>query len=100
MQREELPDLVTVGSSFELRVIGIPEQDASRAVSRVFFYCLCREPCKVGLTKRTECPNCGRCFLTCAQNNAQRAGCNFFQWIDEVWAPRNTDLQMCMSKGQ
>ena len=65
-----------------------------------FFYCFCREPCKVGLTKRLESPNCGRCFLTCAQKNAQREGCQFFQWIDEVWGPRNNDLQMCMSKGQ
>ena len=65
-----------------------------------FFYCFCREPCKVGLTKRIESPNRGRCFLTCAQKNAQRAGCNFFQWIDELWGPQNTDLQMCMSKGQ
>ena len=99
MQREELPDLVTVGSSFELRVIRSPEQDAPHAASRVF-YCFCREPCKVGLTKRIESPNRGRCFLTCAQQNAQREGCQFFQWIDEAWGPRNNDLQMCMSKGQ
>ena len=39
-------------------------------------------------------------FLTCAQKNAQREGCHFFQWIDEVWGPRNSDLQMCMSKDQ
>ena len=65
-----------------------------------FFYCFCREPCKVGLTKRIESPNRGRCFITCAQKNTQRAECNFFQWIDEVWGPKNTDLQMCMSKGQ
>ena len=32
-----------------------------------FFYCFCRQPCKVGLTKRKESPNCGRCFLTCAK---------------------------------
>ena len=36
MQQEELPDMVTVGSSIELRVIESPEQDASRAASRVF----------------------------------------------------------------
>ena len=65
-----------------------------------FFYCFCREPCKVGLTKRLESPDRGRCFLTCAQKNAQREGCHFFQWIDEAWGPRNNDLQMCMSKGQ
>ena len=65
-----------------------------------FFYFFCREPCKVGLTKRHESPNRGRCFLTCAQKNAQRQGCQFFQWIDQVWGPRNSDLQMCMSKGQ
>ena len=70
------------------------------ALRQGFFYCFCREPCKVGLTKRIESPNRGRCFLTCAQKNAQREGGQFFQWIDEVWGPRNTDLQMCMSKGQ
>ena len=59
-----------------------------------FFYCFCLEPCKVGLTKRIESPNRGRCFLTCAQKNTQRAGCNFFQWIDEVWGPQNTDLRL------
>lgn len=41
-----------------------------------FFYCFRRKPCKVGLTKRTESPNCGRCFLTCTQN-AQCKGCLF-----------------------
>ena len=70
------------------------------ALRQGFFYCFCREPCKVGLTIRIESPNRGRCFLTCAQKNAQREGGQFFQWIDEVWGPRNTDLQMCMSKGQ
>ena len=64
------------------------------ALRQGFFYCFCGEPCKVGLTKRLESPNRGRCFLTCAQKNAQREGCNFFQWIDEVWGPRNSDLQM------
>jgi len=43
-----------------------------------FFFCFCREPCKVGLTKRMESPNCGRCFLTCAQKDAQLQGCNSF----------------------
>ena len=52
-----------------------------------FFHCFCREPCKVGLTKRIQSPNRGRCFLTCAQKNAQRVGCNFSQWIDELWGP-------------
>ena len=42
MQREELSNLVTVGSSFELRVIGSPEQDAPRATSRVFLLFLSR----------------------------------------------------------
>ena len=70
------------------------------ALRQGFFYCFCGEPCKVGLTKRFESPNRGRCFLTCAQKNAQRQGCHFFQWIDEAWGPRNTDLQVCMSKGQ
>ena len=32
------------------------------ALRRGFFSFFCREPCKVGLTKRTESPNCGRCF--------------------------------------
>ena len=58
-----------------------------------FFYCFCREPCKVSLTKRKESPNCGRCFLTCAQKNAQRERCHFFQWIDEVWGPVNAEFQ-------
>ena len=62
------------------------------------FYCFCREPCKVGLTKRLESPNRGRCFLMCAQKNAQREGCHFFQWIDEAWGPRNNDLQMTYEK--
>ena len=43
-----------------------------------FFYCFCREPCKVGLTKRTESPNCGRCFLTCAQKMHNVKGVIFF----------------------
>ena len=55
------------------------------------FYCFCREPCKVGLTKKG--PNQGRCFLTCAQKNAQRIGCKFFQWIDREWDPKNQQLQ-------
>ena len=42
MQREELPDLVTVGSSFELRVIGSPEQDTAHAALRVFLLFLSR----------------------------------------------------------
>ena len=42
MQREQLPDLVTVGSSFELRVIRSPEQDAPHAASRVFLLFLSR----------------------------------------------------------
>ena len=39
MQREELPDLVTLGP---LRVIGSPEQDAPCATSRVFLLFLSR----------------------------------------------------------
>ena len=42
MQGEELPDLVTLGPSFELRVIGSPEQDAPCATSRVFLLFLSR----------------------------------------------------------
>lgn len=57
------------------------------------FYCFCQEPCKVGLTKKPESPNKGRCFLTCAQKNAQREGCRFFQWIDQEWEPKNVQLQ-------
>lgn len=55
------------------------------------FYCVCQEPCKVGLTKKG--PHHGRCFLTCAQKNAQRIGCQFFQWIDQAWSPKNQQLQ-------
>ena len=65
-----------------------------------FFYCFCREPCKVGLTKRKESTNFGRCFLTCAQKNAQRAGCQFFQWIDEEWGRTNAHFQCEMLKSQ
>ena len=55
------------------------------------FYCQCQEPCKVGLTKKG--PNKNRCFLTCAQKNAERIGCKFFQWIDQDWSPKNVKLQ-------
>ena len=43
------------------------------------FYCFCEEPSKVGLTKNPESRNVGRCFLTCAQKNAEQQGCKFFQ---------------------
>ena len=59
------------------------------------FYCQCQEPCKVGLTKKG--PNRGRCFLTCAQKNAQRIGCKFFQWIDQDWSVKNAKWQMDLS---
>ena len=45
------------------------------ALRQGFFYCFCREPCNVGLTRRLESPNRGRCFLTCAQKNAQSTRC-------------------------
>ena len=63
------------------------------ALRQGLFYCFCHEPCKVGLTKKQESPNVGRCFLTCAQKNAQREGCRFFQWIDQEWDRKNTQLQ-------
>ena len=43
-----------------------------------FFYCFCREPCKVGLTKRLESPNRGRCFLTCAQKKCTTSRVSIF----------------------
>ena len=42
MQREEFSDLVTVRSSFQLRVIRSPEQDAPRITPRVFLLFLSR----------------------------------------------------------
>ena len=56
-------------------------------------YCFCEEVCKVGLTKKAESPNVGRCFLTCAQKNAERPGCQFFQWIDQDWCWKNGKFQ-------
>ena len=43
-------------------------------------------------------PNKDRCFLTCAQKNAQRIGCKFFQWIDQDWSPKNVELQSDLSQ--
>ena len=53
------------------------------------FYCFCREPCKVGLTKRQESPNCGRCFLICAQKTRPLSQNLVTQSIPEESATHN-----------
>ena len=97
MQREELPDWLPWDLHLNY-VLSEVQNKMHPTLPEGFFYCFCREPCKVGLTKRLESPNRGRCFLTCAQKNAQHEGCHFFQWIDEAWGPWNNDLQMTYEK--
>ena len=57
------------------------------------FFCYCRQPCKIGMTKNPSSTNYKRCYLTCAQQRADNGGCPMFQWIDEDWSVANEMLQ-------
>ena len=57
------------------------------------FFCYCRQPCKIGMTKNPSSTNYKRCYLTCAQQRADNDGCPMFQWIDEDWSVANEKLQ-------
>ena len=57
------------------------------------FFCYCRQPCKIGMTKNPSSANYKRCYLTCAQQRADNDGCPMFQWIDEDWSVANEKLQ-------
>ena len=57
------------------------------------FFCYCRQPCKIGMTKNPSSTNYKRCYLTCAQQRADNDGCPMFQWIDEDWSVANEMLQ-------
>ena len=52
-----------------------------------FFYCFCREPCKGGLTKRTQSPNGGRCFLTLLKKIHNVKGVIFFSGSTRCGVP-------------
>ena len=57
------------------------------------FFCYCRQPCKIGMTKNPSSTHYKRCYLTCAQKRADNDGCPMFQWIDEDWSQANEMLQ-------
>ena len=57
------------------------------------FFCYCRQPCKIGMTKNPSSTNYKRCYLACSQQRADNDGCPLFQWIDEDWSVANEKLQ-------
>ena len=62
-------------------------------VRQGLFFCYCRQPCKISMTKNPSSTNYKRRFLVCSQKRANNDGCSLFQWIDEDWNAYNETLQ-------